>query len=132
MALFEMLDGAIYDKTPFLLPGMNENDQGSTVMESGRDHPRNSPENPRDLVTVTITKSCAQPKVYEKDQSTTKAPTKGPMWGYPRPVLGAVDPFLEPFRGRSSPNIDNVSEKLTLRYPHEGPWVAKRFPGPTL
>ena len=45
------------------------------------------------------------------------------MWGYPRPVLGAVDPFLEPFRGRLSPNIDNVSEKLTLRYPHEGPWV---------
>ena len=50
-------------------------------------------------------------------------PTKGPMWGYPRPVLGAVDPFLEPFRGRLSPNIDNVSEKLTLRYPLEGPWV---------
>ena len=49
--------------------------------------------------------------------------TKGPMWGYPRPVLGAVDPFLEPFRGRLSPNIDSVSEKLTLRYPHEGPWV---------
>jgi len=45
------------------------------------------------------------------------------MWGYPRPVLGAVDPFLKPFRGRFSPNIDNVSEKLTLGYPHEGPWV---------
>jgi hypothetical protein len=27
------------------------------------------------------------------------ATTKGPMWGYPRPVLGAVDTFLEPFRG---------------------------------
>ena len=51
--------------------------------------------------------------------------TKGPMWGYPRPVLGAVDPFLEPFRGRLSPNIDNVSEQMTLRYPHEGPWVAE-------
>ena len=49
--------------------------------------------------------------------------TKDPVWGYPRPVLGAVDPFLEPFRGRLWPNIDNVSEKLTLRYPHEGPWV---------
>ena len=48
------------------------------------------------------------------------------MWGYPRPVLGAVDPFLEPFRGHLSPNIDNVSEKLTLRYPHEGPWVELR------
>ena len=58
--------------------------------------------------------------------SNPKTPfsTKGPMWGYPRPVLGAVDPFLEPFRGRLSPNIDNVSKKLTLRYPHEGPWVA--------
>ena len=46
------------------------------------------------------------------------------MWGYPVPVLGAISPFLEPFRGRLSPNIDNVSEKLTLRYPHEAPWVA--------
>ena len=45
------------------------------------------------------------------------------MWGYPVLVLGAVSSFLEPFRGRLSPNIDNVSEKLTLRYPHEGPWV---------
>ena len=51
--------------------------------------------------------------------------TKGPMWGYPVPVLRAISPFLEPFRGRLSPNIDNVSEKLTLRYPgpSEGPWV---------
>ena len=49
--------------------------------------------------------------------------TKGPMWGLPVPVLGAISPFLEPFRGRLSPNIDNFSEKLTLSYPHEGPWV---------
>ena len=54
--------------------------------------------------------------------------TKGPMWGYPVPVLGAISPFLEPFRGRLSPNIDNVSEKLTLRYPHEGPWVVRTAP----
>ena len=47
------------------------------------------------------------------------------MWGHPVPVLGAISPFLEPFRGRLSPNIDNVSEKLTLRYPHEGPWVGR-------
>ena len=47
------------------------------------------------------------------------------MWGHPVPVLGAISPFLEPFRGRLSPNIDNVFEKLTLRYPHEGPWVAR-------
>ena len=50
--------------------------------------------------------------------------TKGPMWGYPVFVLGAVCSFLEPFCGHLSPNIDNVSEKLTLRYPHKGPWVA--------
>jgi hypothetical protein len=48
------------------------------------------------------------------------------MWGYPVPVLGAISPFLEPFRGRLSPNIDNVSEQLTLRYPHDGPWVVLR------
>ena len=47
------------------------------------------------------------------------------MWGYPVLVLGAISPFLEPFRGRLSPNIDNVSEKLTLRYPHEGPRVVR-------
>ena len=37
--------------------------------------------------------------------------TKGSMWGYPRPVLGAVDPLLEPFPGHLSPNIDTVSKK---------------------
>ena len=51
--------------------------------------------------------------------------TQTPMWGYPVPVLGAISPFVEPFRGRLSPNIYNVSEKLTLRYPHEGPWVVQ-------
>ena len=61
------------------------------------------------------------------ETGATMLPTKGPMWGYTRPVLGAVDPFLEPLRGRLSPNIDNVSEKLTVRYPHEGPWVAIRY-----
>ena len=50
--------------------------------------------------------------------------TKGPMWGHPMLVLGALCSFLEPFHGHLSPNIDNVSEKLTSRYPHEGPWVA--------
>ena len=38
-------------------------------------------------------------------------------------VLGAVCSFLEPFGGHLSPEIDKVSEELTLRYPHEGPWV---------
>ena len=56
--------------------------------------------------------------------------TKGPMWGYPRFVLGAIGSFLEPFCGHLSPKIDKVSEELTLRYPHEGPWVEEqvRFP----
>ena len=49
--------------------------------------------------------------------------TKGPMWGHPMLVLGALCSFLEPFCGHLSPNIDIDPEKLTLRYPHEGPWV---------
>jgi hypothetical protein len=48
--------------------------------------------------------------------------------GYPSLVLGAIASFLEPFRGHSSPNIDNVSEKLTLRYPHEEPCVDRGHP----
>ena len=51
------------------------------------------------------------------------ASTKGPMWGYPVFVLGAISSFLEPFRGHLSPKIDKVSEELTLRYHHEEPWV---------
>ena len=49
--------------------------------------------------------------------------TKGPMWGYPVFVLGAISSFLELFRGHLSPKIDKVSEELTLRYHHEEPWV---------
>ena len=63
------------------------------------------------------------PGVKQFSLSLSIYPTKGPMWGYPRPVLGAVDPLLEPFPGHLSPNIDNVSKTMTLRYPHEGPWV---------
>ena len=37
--------------------------------------------------------------------------TKGPMWGYPRPVLGAVDPFLEPFCGYLSLKVDEIFRK---------------------
>ena len=47
--------------------------------------------------------------------------------GYPSLVLGAIASFLEPFRGHLSPNIDNVSQKLTLRYPHEEPWVVSEM-----
>ena len=49
--------------------------------------------------------------------------TQTPMWGHSRFVLGAIGSFLEPFQGHLSPKIDKVSEKLTLRYPHEGPCV---------
>ena len=45
------------------------------------------------------------------------------MWGHPMLVLGALCSFLEPFCGNLSPKIDEVSEKLTLRYHHEGPCV---------
>ena len=60
--------------------------------------------------------------------------TKGPMWGYPVFVLGAISSFLEPFRGHLSPKIDKVPEELTLRYHHEEPWVVVRdaTPGPEL
>ena len=51
--------------------------------------------------------------------------TKGPMWGHPMLVLGALCSFLEPFCGYSSPKIDKVSEELTLRYHHEEPWVGR-------
>jgi hypothetical protein len=49
--------------------------------------------------------------------------TQTPMWGHSRFVLGAIGSFLEPFCGHISPKIDKVSEKMTLRYPHEGPCV---------
>ena len=51
------------------------------------------------------------------------------MWGHPMLVLGALCSFLEPFRGHLSPKIDKVSEELTLRYPHEEPWVVNLDPG---
>jgi hypothetical protein len=68
-------------------------------------------------------------KRYNLRGRKARQSTKDPMWGYPVFVLGAVCSFLEPFRGHLSPNIDNVSEKLTLRYPHKGPWVAPRAQG---
>ena len=37
----------------------------------------------------------------EADQvDQEEVPTQTPMWGHPMPVLGALSPFLEPFRGR--------------------------------
>jgi len=48
--------------------------------------------------------------------------TKGPSWGYPSPVLGAVAPFLSTF-GENHPRFLQNLSKLTLEYPHEGPCV---------
>ena len=48
---------------------------------------------------------------------------RGPSWGHPNVVLGAILSFFEPFCGHLSPKIDKVSLKLTFEYPHEGPCV---------
>jgi len=37
--------------------------------------------------------------------------TEDPMWGHPRPVLGALSPFLEPFRGHLMPKVDEIFQK---------------------
>ena len=34
--------------------------------------------------------------------------TEGPSWWYPRPVLGAIGPYLEPFCGLLSPKVDKI------------------------
>ena len=38
-------------------------------------------------------------------------PTEGPSWWYPRPVLGAIDPYLEPFCGHLSPKVEEIFQK---------------------
>ena len=43
--------------------------------------------------------------------------TKGPMWGYPRLVLGALGSFLEPFCGHVLPKVDKIYSKLTFELP---------------
>ena len=66
---------------------------------------------------------CIKSHKNKESLGTLSRTTQSPMWGYPVLVLGAISSFLEPFRGRLSPKVDNVSKELTLRYPHEGPWV---------
>jgi len=51
-----------------------------------------------------------------------RLPTKGPSWGYPSPVLGAIAPFLSAFGANRPRFLKNLS-KLTFEYPHEGPCV---------
>jgi len=43
--------------------------------------------------------------------------TKGPRWGYPRLVLGALGSFLEPFDGGVLPKVDKLCLKLTFEIP---------------
>ena len=59
-----------------------------------------------------------------------------PILGTPQKALcgGIPCSFLEPFArswshfvGIYRQKIDKVSEELTLRYPHEEPWVEKTF-----
>ena len=50
--------------------------------------------------------------------------TKGPSWGYPVPVLGAVCPLLSTF-GKKCPRLPKNLIKLTFEYPHEGPCVVE-------
>jgi len=40
--------------------------------------------------------------------------TEGPSWGYPRSVLGAIDPYLEPFCGHLSRKDDEIFQKWLL------------------
>ena len=53
-------------------------------------------------------------------------PTKGPSWGHPSPVLGAVAPFLSTFGENRLRFLKHLS-KLTFEYPHEGPCVGWGF-----
>ena len=50
-------------------------------------------------------------------RSLTQTSTKGPMWGYPRLVLGALGSFLEPFCGHVLPKVDKICSKLTFEIP---------------
>ena len=47
----------------------------------------------------------------EKRSGLRRKTTKGPMWGHPMPVLGALSPFLEPFHGHLSPKVDEIFQK---------------------
>ena len=75
-------------------------------------------------ITGAIARICW---VHYRASFPAPSATKGPMWGHPMLVLGALCSFLEPFCGHLSPKIDKVCEELTLRYPHEGPWVAPGY-----
>ena len=57
-------------------------------------------------------------------------PTKGPMWGYPRLVLGALGSFLEPFCGNVLPKVDKLCSKLTFEIPPRRALRGSRFASP--
>ena len=46
--------------------------------------------------------------------------TRGPSWGHPRFVLGAIGSFVEPFCGYLSPKVDTSSVNWLLVYPAKG------------
>jgi len=48
--------------------------------------------------------------------------TKGPSWGYPRCVLGAIGAFCQLLAGKG-PGFQKNLKKLTFEYPHEEPGV---------
>ena len=44
-------------------------------------------------------------------------PIRGPSWGHPMLVLGALGSFLEPFCGQTLPKVDKLCSKLTFEIP---------------
>ena len=60
-----------------------------------------------------------------KPRSSPCGSTKGPSWGYPVPVLGAVCPLLSTC-GKKCPRLPKNLVTLTFEYTHEGPCVECR------
>ena len=54
---------------------------------------------------------CEPETIHRLTDSGPALTTEGPLWGHPRPVLGATDPYLEPFCGHLSPKIDEIFQK---------------------
>ena len=58
-----------------------------------------------------LKKSQVVPSWLESGGGGWVGSTEDPMWGHPMPVLGALSPFLEPFRGHLSPKVDEIFQK---------------------
>ena len=48
---------------------------------------------------------------YKRTRGSGRCSTEGPSWRDPKPVLGALSPFLEPFCGYLSPRVDKINQK---------------------